>query len=159
MKIEPARPEDVPAIGQLYEELNARMAALQPDNFRPARQSEVFILDMLGGKDSDILAARTPEGQVIGFALVQCKDTPPHPSFIPRRYTYLMDIVVAETCRGKGVGKSLLGAVEQWARERGSEFVELGVLTENLSAIQVYESFGFVERRKVMELDLTEKGT
>ena len=36
MTIQPGTAEDLGAIGLLYEELNARMAALQPDNFRPA---------------------------------------------------------------------------------------------------------------------------
>lgn len=156
MKISPATAADLAAIGALYQELNARMAALQPDNFRPARQNEDFILAMLAGEDSDFLAARSETGDVIGLALVQAKLTPAHPSFIPRAYTYLMDLVVAEPHRKQGVGRALLRAVESWARDRGSEFVELGVLSENRDALRVYEQFGFVERRKVMELELTE---
>lgn len=159
MKIETAGLEDIPAIGRLYEELYACMAALQPDNFRPAQQSGEFIRSMIDSEDGDILVAREAGGEAIGFALVRRLDTPVYPSFIPRGYTQLMDLVVRETCRGQGVGTALLDGVERWARDRGSEFVELGVLAENLPAIRAYTAKGFVERRKIMELDLTQKGT
>ena len=150
MTIQPGTAEDLGAIGLLYEELNARMAALQPDNFRPARQNDAWILSQLTEENSDFLTARTNEGTVIGFALLQFRDTPNVPSFIPRRYTYLMDLVVTESCRGQGVGKALLAEVERWARAWGSEFIELGVLSENTAALRVYESCGYTERRKVM---------
>ncbi|WP_322173321.1 GNAT family N-acetyltransferase [Acutalibacter caecimuris] len=156
MTIIPATRSDLPAIRKLYEELNACMAALQHNNFRPAQQNEDFILSMLADESSDFLTAKTETGAMMGFALVQAKVTPPHPSFIPRAYTYLMDIVVTESCRRQGVGYALLEEVMRWAQGRGSEFIELGVLSENSAAIKVYEKFGFAERRKIMEFDLTQ---
>ncbi len=154
VKTQPAQPGDLPEIGDLYEELYTCMAALQPDNFRPGRQSESFLCSIMENPDGEILVARGQEEKVLGFAIVQCQNTPDYPSFLPRRYTHLLDIVVAEPCRGQGIGKTLLKAVESWARGKGSEFIELGVLSENLPAIGAYESYGFQERRKTMELSL-----
>ncbi len=154
MRIEPANIGDLETVGRLYEELYARMAALQPENFRPSSQSPDFLRAMLDSPEGDILVAREPSGEVLGFALVRCQNTPEYPCFRPRRYTCLMDLVVTESRRGQGVGKALLDAVEHWARDRGSEFIELGVLSENLPAIGLYESRGFQERRKVMERNL-----
>lgn len=155
MTITPAGLRDLPAIGRLYEELYECMAALQPDNFRPGKQSETFIRSTIEDEKGDVLVARDLAGEVVGFALVHCQNTPEYPSFVPRRYTHLLDIVVTKACRGQGVGKALLAEVERWAREKSSEFVELGVLSENLPAIKAYESYGFMERRKVMELKLS----
>lgn len=157
MTIEPAELPDLPAISRLYEELYGCMAALQPDNFRPGKQSEAFIRSAIEDAEGEVLVARDPTGDVVGFALVRCQNTPDYPSFVSRRYTHLLDIVVTKACRGQGIGKALLTAVEHWARKQGSEFVELGVLSENLPAIDAYESYGFTERRKVMELDLQRK--
>lgn len=159
MRMEAAGWEDIPAISRLYEELYACVADLQPEIFRPARQSGEFIRSMIDSGDGDFLVARGAGGEAQGFALVRRMETPEYPCFILRRYTQLMDLVVAEPCRGQGVGRALLDQVERWARERGSQFVELGVLSENLPAIRAYTAKGFVERRKIMELDLTEKGT
>ena len=154
MMIEAANPHDLQAIHQLYEELYACMAALQPDNFRPAQQDESFLRGIMENPEGEILAARSSTGDVLGFAVVQCQNTPVYPSFIPRRYTRLLDIVVTESCRGQGLGKALLQEVERWARSKDSDFIELGVLSENLPAIGVYEKYGYRERRKVMELNL-----
>jgi len=154
MKIEPAMHKDLGAIQALYEQLYARMAQLQPQNFRPARQNGEFLMYMMLGEDSDILIAREDGGRALGFALVRCQNTPEYPSFIPRRYAVLMDLAVEESRRRQGVGRALLEAVKAWARERGAEFLELGVLSQNLPAIGLYESFGFSESRRVMELEL-----
>lgn len=154
MKVEPAMHKDLRAVQSLYEQLYARMAQLQPQNFRPARQNDEFLMYMMLGEDSDILIARDGEGTVLGFALVRCQNTPEYPSFVPRRYAALMDLAVEESHRRQGVGRALLEAVKAWARDKGAEFVELGVLSENLPAIRLYEGFGFAERRRVMELEL-----
>jgi len=43
----------------------------------------------------------------------------------------LWDIRVAQEHRGKGIGKALFAAVEEWARTRG--FVELQIETQNIN--------------------------
>lgn len=153
MTIEPARAEDLPRVFQLYTMLNREMAQLQPDMFRPGAADEKFVRSVLASGEEDVLVAREGE-EVLGFALVQQKETPPYPAFLPRKYVYLMDLAVDPNHQGQGLGKALLQGVEDWARGRGAEFVELGVLAENARAIGLYESRGFQETRKVMKLDL-----
>jgi ribosomal protein S18 acetylase RimI-like enzyme len=45
--------------------------------------------------------------------------------------------------RGRGIGRALLGAAEQWARGSGVRKLELHVLPHNTGAIALYEGFGF----------------
>ena len=149
MTIEPAKLEDMDGISRLYKALNTDMSRLQPEMFRPAGEDGGFIRSVLESERDDLLLARE-DGRVLGMALVQDKDTPPYPAFIPRRYTYLMDLVVDPECRRQGVGRALMGAVKEWAKSRNAEFIELGVLSENTAALRVYEGCGYTERRKVM---------
>lgn len=153
MMIEPAKLQDLQDISRLYEVLNADMSRLQPEMFRPAVEDSGFVRSVIEGGNGDILVARE-SGRAVGLALVQDKDTPPYPAFIPRRYTYLMDLVVAPEHRGRGIGRALLGAVKDWAESRGAEFIELGVLAQNEGAVRLYESLGFRDSRKIMQLDL-----
>lgn len=153
MTISPATLTGIPEISRLYQELNASMAALSPQDFRAAKQDEGFIRSVIEDERSDFLLA-WDGGEVLGFALVQQKTAPPYPAFLPHDYAYLMDIVVDPAYRHKGVGTLLLKAVEDWARARGAEFIELGVLSGNLPAIAAYEKAGYIENRKTMRLAL-----
>lgn len=153
MTIGPAKLEDMEGISRLYKALNTDMSRLQPEMFRPAGEDGGFIRSVLESERDDLLLARE-DGRVLGLALVQDKDTPPYSAFIQRRYTYLMDLVVAPEHRGRGIGRALLGAVKDWAESRDAEFIELGVLAQNEDAIRLYESLGFKDSRKIMQLDL-----
>lgn len=143
----------MPDILKLYEALNTDMSKLQPKALRVAGGDEDFIRSVLESENGDILVARE-DGQVLGLANVQDRSTPPYPVLIPRQYTYLMDLVVAPAHRGHGIGQALMGAVKEWAKSRGAEFIELGVLAQNEDAIRLYESVGFKDARKLMQLEL-----
>lgn len=57
---------------------------------------------------------------------------------------YLEDIVVKDSCRGKGIGKQLFEAVMKIAYERSAGRLEWQVLEWNTPAIKFYESFGAI---------------
>ncbi len=65
-----------------------------------------------------------------------------------------MDIVVDPEQRGRGIGMQLIHAVRSWAQARELEYIELGVLTQNENAIQLYERMEFVECRKTMRMKI-----
>jgi [ribosomal protein S18]-alanine N-acetyltransferase len=56
----------------------------------------------------------------------------------------LESIVVAKCVRRTGIGKSLLGAVSDWALSQGSRKLELEVRAGNQSAVAFYECAGFI---------------
>ncbi len=56
-----------------------------------------------------------------------------------------MDIAVAPEHRGSGVGRMLVDQAIVVAREKGAERLVLEVRRSNVSAIKLYERFGFVE--------------
>ena len=66
---------------------------------------------------------------------------------------YIMGIYVEKTFRGKGLGKALLKAAEEWCRVKGLLSLTLNGGARN-PAIRVYEEAGFRERSVVMRKDL-----
>jgi GNAT superfamily N-acetyltransferase len=56
----------------------------------------------------------------------------------------LVSMWVAPHARGQGIGRLLVAAVVQWARDHDATSVELWVTETNAAARQLYESCGFV---------------
>jgi GNAT superfamily N-acetyltransferase len=63
-------------------------------------------------------------------------------TFLCRPGLYLEDLFVRPAHRGRGIGRSLLAALEQRAREAGCGRLEWAVLDWNESAIEFYRRFG-----------------
>ena len=61
--------------------------------------------------------------------------------FTDEPYVHVSEIAVARS--GAGVGAALMDAVERWARDRGSRFVTLNVVEENVPAQRFYDRLGY----------------
>jgi len=59
---------------------------------------------------------------------------------------WLEDIFVEEEARGAGLGRELVEAAFERARERGCRRMELDVNEANVGALRLYESLGFEAR-------------
>jgi ribosomal protein S18 acetylase RimI-like enzyme len=59
---------------------------------------------------------------------------------------YLEELYVAPGARGRGIGRALLEATMDAAREAGATRIELGTSTDDTAAIALYESCGFSNR-------------
>ncbi|WP_209323499.1 GNAT family N-acetyltransferase [Brevibacterium renqingii] len=57
----------------------------------------------------------------------------------------VMTIATTEAARGEGIGRALLLAGLDWARERGAAVVHLEVDERNFAALALYSSLGFEE--------------
>jgi GNAT superfamily N-acetyltransferase len=66
-------------------------------------------------------------------------------TFVARPLLNIHDVAVVPDRRGRGVGSTLLAAVEARARERGCCKLTLEVQDSNVRARNVYERFGFVD--------------
>jgi len=65
-----------------------------------------------------------------------------HPRGAPD-IAFLYDIEVVESRRGSGLGRALLTAVEDAARQAGATALELNVFGRNRTAISLYSSSGY----------------
>lgn len=153
MEVRKATTADLPEVHRLYRLLNEDMAALQPEDVRPADQEDAFLRQSIREEVSDILLA--VEGAAIrGFALVQLRHTPPYTCIVPYTYAYLLDLVVDTPARGQGGGRLLLAAVKAWAKERGAAYVELQVYSRNTRAQRLYQREGFGEQMRTLRCGL-----
>jgi GNAT superfamily N-acetyltransferase len=60
-----------------------------------------------------------------------------------RRHGFLAEIFVMPEARGKGLGRALIEACEDWARGRGHKLLTIGVLAKNPGAIRAYQASGY----------------
>jgi ribosomal protein S18 acetylase RimI-like enzyme len=88
---------------------------------------------------SEILAAVDPSGTPLGFVSMRTD----HDYFTSEPIAHVVDIVVAREGEGRGVGRFLLAAAEQWAKDRGCRLLSLNVFEGNDRARRVYEQVGF----------------
>jgi len=63
---------------------------------------------------------------------------------------WIMDIVVLPEWRGKGAGRVLLNAAEDYCRGQGIPYLGLAVSSHNVKALRLYENYGFAEERKLL---------
>jgi ribosomal protein S18 acetylase RimI-like enzyme len=59
---------------------------------------------------------------------------------------YLEELYVAPPQRGEGLGRALLEAAMEEARERGADHIDLGTAESDTAARGLYESAGFTNR-------------
>ena len=137
-----ATEEHMDAILELYDEIIALHAEIEPEFFITGQQSREFIENTIKSEESDILLA-LKNNQVVGFSMVKKETTPPYPMLKPRKYAYLLDLIVAEKQRGQGFGKQLLNDSIAWQKNNKLEYLELCVIEANNYAKKLYESFGF----------------
>ncbi len=57
--------------------------------------------------------------------------------------TMIYDIEIAEQHRGKGLGRELLTAAEEWCADHSIGLLKLHVFAKNAAAVSLYESAGF----------------
>src|SRR3989344_2926886 len=59
------------------------------------------------------------------------------------RYGCIQLLAVAEQYRGRGIGKSLVGAAQDWLKENGCKYADVSTQRDNSLAVKLYESSGF----------------
>ena len=59
---------------------------------------------------------------------------------------YLAELYVAPARRGQGLGRALMDAAMEFARERGAVFMDLATSQADVAACALYESCGFTNR-------------
>jgi GNAT superfamily N-acetyltransferase len=128
------------AIVPLYEWLFA------PPGSRPGawdeRRAAVALRDAIDSHDACVLVGEADGGELIGICTA-------YQDIHSVRFGYrawVEDLAVHPDHRSQGVGRALLGAARDWARERGATHLELDSAEARADAHRFYEREGAAYR-------------
>jgi ribosomal protein S18 acetylase RimI-like enzyme len=144
-RIRPASLADHEALSRLWAQVDALHARVRPDYFRASSgepRSRLELEELLAARDSVVLVGVMDE-QVVGLVEVSLHDTPRDPRLAERRRAHVVDLVVDQALRRRGIGSDLMGAAVSWARQRGATDVVLTVWAGNSEAEAFYRSLGY----------------
>ena len=108
-----------------------------------ARGDRQILLDALHGKleHSVILVAESsPDGGRAGYVFATTK----HDYFTGAAHAHVEVIAVENGAERQGVARSLMDAVEHWAKLRGYAWVTLNVFDRNARAKSLYDRLGYL---------------
>ncbi|MEK0363105.1 GNAT family N-acetyltransferase [Pseudomonas sp. CBC3] len=140
---------DVGGVSRLFDAY--RMFYGQPSNLELARN---FIAERIRNDESVIFYARDTAESYIGFTQLY----PVFSSISARRSWILNDLYVAESARGRGVGRMLMNRAREHAIATGATGVSLETAKANAGAQRLYESLGYARDDEFYSyfLDLSE---
>ncbi|HSS34080.1 MAG TPA: GNAT family N-acetyltransferase [Solirubrobacterales bacterium] len=145
-------PEIAPVSVEQYEELLPLIAAYQRfyevEEIDEERNSDFFRRFLAPSDDGLLLGARA-EDRFLGYACLYW-----HFSSLSAEDAVLMnDLFVEPNARGRGVGRALIEAAAEVARERGAAYLEWSTAPDNHTAQRLYDSTG-AERSEWLEYEL-----
>ncbi|HYO47779.1 MAG TPA: GNAT family N-acetyltransferase [Gemmatimonadota bacterium] len=88
-------------------------------------------------RDNQALIVAEVDGQLVGYVAILGGP------FRRNRHSAYIVIGVLKSFNGQGIGGSLLGEAERWAKNAGLHRIELTVMAHNTRAIHLYEGVGF----------------
>lgn len=132
VEIRAAAPGEEAAIIPLYEWLFAPPGS-EPGQWDP-RRSEVALGQAIESRDSVVLLA-DDEGELVGF----CTGYQDMHSVRFGYRAWVEDLAIDPARRSEGIGKRLLDAAKDWARERGATHLELDSAETRADAHRFYE--------------------
>lgn len=141
IRIRPARPDDSEWIMALV----PRLHEFGPPPWHEVETMNATVRAALASElaspsaGSAILVAEDASGQALGFvSLMTDRDY-----FTGVAVGHVSDLVVTRAAEGRGVGRALLAASEDWADQAGYPWMTLHVFKGNDRARRIYEESGY----------------
>lgn len=161
ISIRRATEQNIDTLIFLYDEFHAFHVRGVPDRLRfPAQTTDEYMAeirqmlsDLLKREDAAIFLVRVGE-TAAGLAEVYIKQDEEHPLTIAHHYGYLQSLIVLESFRKHGLGKLLVRAAEQWARERGATEMQLDTWEFDAGPLHFYEHLGYRTLRRHMVAEI-----
>jgi ribosomal protein S18 acetylase RimI-like enzyme len=130
-----AHAEDADAVARLLHDFNSEFDEPTPS---PRALSE-RVRELLAGGDTAILVGGAgPDG----IAVLRFRRS----IWTKGLECYLAELYVVPDRRRRGLGRALMEAAIELARERGADYMDLGTSEEDVAARALYESLGFSNR-------------
>lgn len=91
------------------------------------------------GEKTMVFVAEDEQGERLGFATVSHST-----HFTGEGQAYIGELATSETAQGRGAGKALVQACEQWARAQGYRILSLATGAANERALGFYRYLGYL---------------
>lgn len=140
-RVRPARPSDrtfilgiTPRLAQSFELPSWRTV-------REVVEAESAALEAAlrsGGERTALLVAETAGGEPGGYIYVH-----PETDYYGRTHAHIGILAVSSAAEGRGAGRALIEAAEEWARAEALDIISLNVFASNQRARSVYERLGY----------------
>jgi ribosomal protein S18 acetylase RimI-like enzyme len=130
-----AQPADARVIGRLLHDFNSEYDDFTPGPDKVAER----IHELLEAKQVLVLLADDPPA---GLALLRFRPS----LWSPTLDCYLEELYVVPGRRGQGLGRALMEAAMEAARQEGAAYMDLGTAETDTAARGLYESLGFSNR-------------
>ena len=157
LNIRKARPEDVPALVELWREMWDTHAAADP-RFALAPKGQEAMAEWIGRHiempTSCVLAACDPtdDARPVGYVLGMVLENPP---VTPDRFFGMVsEIAVRADHRRRGVGGRLLAEIDAWFRLLRVSYVEVNVSVRNPVARAFWRKHGYGEFLERLRMDM-----
>jgi ribosomal protein S18 acetylase RimI-like enzyme len=128
---------DAPEVARLLHDFNTKFSEPTPGVAFLTERTRRLLADreitvLLGGERPD------------GLALLRFRPS----VWTPTLDAYLEELYVAPDRRGRGIGRALLQAAIDAARERGAAHIDLNTSEDDTAARALYERTGFTDRER-----------
>jgi len=127
-----AGPSDVAAVVRLIGGFRDFLESARPNN----AELEMSVTELIGDRSTEFLLIGDPE---VGYAQIRYRLS----VWTGNEDAFLEDVFVDDSARGKGHGRTLVGAAIARARSRGCSRIQLDANQDNTEAVALYESLGF----------------
>jgi ribosomal protein S18 acetylase RimI-like enzyme len=151
VRVRPLREDDVSDVARIWvdsaryhQRLNAYLYAIHDaevisNRYRRNEQYSEGLDD-----DDRVTLVAEAEDELVGFVDIEIlRPSAGATDFVPRVHGYVPELAVAESWRGRGVGEALMTAADEWAQERGAEYMWLDVDAANEAAQRLYAKRGY----------------
>jgi ribosomal protein S18 acetylase RimI-like enzyme len=137
LRVRPAGPADAEAVGRLLDAFNREFDEPTPG----PQQLAARVRELLAGGDTVVLVGGAgPDGlAVLRFRAAL---------WTTALECYVAELYVVPSLRGRGLGRVLLEAAMELARERGADRMDLGTSEDDIAARALYERLGFTNRER-----------
>jgi ribosomal protein S18 acetylase RimI-like enzyme len=112
-------------------------------------QSREFFLDALK-KENEIIFVKEEEEEVVGFVYAVLWRNRPD-DLVSSPYIEVVQLLVDEGQRGKGIGLALMDKIHDWGKEKSIQIFHLQVHEFNKEAVHFYEKQDYRTIMRLME--------